>query len=188
MKKLSKLFESEMEKAEIALAVRDISDKLQKVASDLSRTSVDDVPAIVERIKASHGVDAGNEFGSKVTEQINDLIKVVLDSKSAIDDQALVLSGDASSTELDVPNDMSGDDGEFDDEPEMDSDMSMDDEPDFDDEPESPLGRKVKSIKNESVNKLLEKCGESKKKIISEMYHRGGMSRQKVMDLARKIK
>jgi len=187
MKNLSKLFESEMEKAEIALAVRDISDKLQKVASDLSRTSVDDVPAIVERIKASHGVDAGNNFGTKVTEKINELIQVVLDSKSSVDDQALVLSGDASGDDLELPNDMSDDEGIFDDDPEMDSDMAMDDEPDFE-EPEAPLGRRVKPIKNESVNRLLEKCGKNKKNIITEMYHRGGTSRQKVMDLARKIK
>jgi hypothetical protein len=184
MKNIRKLFESEMEKAEIALAVRDISDRLQKVASDLSRTSVDDVPSIVERIKASHGVDKGNDFGKTVTDKINELIQHVLEAKSAIDDQTLVLSGDASATELDLKPDMEDDMG-FDDEDMADD--AMDDIPEFPKD-DAPLGRKVKPIKNESVLRLLEKCGPSKKKVVTEMYNRGGEHRQKVIDLARKIK
>ena len=43
-KRYLKLLESEIEKAEITLAVRELSDRLQKMASDLSRTIVDDIP------------------------------------------------------------------------------------------------------------------------------------------------
>ena len=72
----------------------------------------------------------------------------------------------------------------FDDE----SDMDMDDiEPEMPKD-DAPLGRRVKPITNESVLKLLDKCGKSKKKIVTEMYNRGGESRKKVIDLARKIK
>lgn len=194
-KNLTKLFESEIEKAEITLAVRDISDKLQKIASDLSRTTVDDVPSIVERIKATHGVEAGNEFGQIVTDKIGELTDKVIEVKSSIDDRALVLSGDADSSDFNSKNDMEDDEEmDFDDSNDEDTDMGSDFENEDNDadkmEPpsEPPLGRKVKKIKNENVLGLLEKCGPKKKNVISEMYHRGGKSRQKVLDLAKKVK
>lgn len=195
-KNLTKLFESEIEKAEITLAVRDISDKLQKIASDLSRTTVDDVPSIVERIKATHGVEAGNEFGQIVSDKIGELTDKVIEVKSAIDDRALVLSGDADSSDFNSKNDMEDDEemefdnDEIDDETDMGSDEDEDEneDKDIDTPPEPPLGRKVKSIKNEHVLGLLEKCGPKKKNVISEMYHRGGKSRQKVLELAKKVK
>lgn len=194
-KNLTKLFESEIEKAEITLAVRDISDKLQKIASDLSRTTVDDVPSIVERIKATHGVEAGNEFGQIVTDKIGELTDKVIEVKSSIDDRALVLSGDADSSDFNSKNDMEDDEEmDFDDSNDEDTDMGSDFEDDDNDddkmEPqaEPPLGRKVKKIKNENVLSLLEKCGPKKKNVISEMYHRGGKSRQKVLELAKKVK
>lgn len=193
-KNLTKLFESEIEKAEITLAVRDISDKLQKIASDLSRTTVDDVPSIVERIKATHGVEAGNEFGQIVSDKISELTDKVIEVKSAIDDRALILSGDADSSDFNSKNDMEDDEEmDFDDtdtDTENDNDMGSDFEDDNSDNEKSEpaLGRRVKKIKNEHVLGLLEKCGPKKKNVISEMYHRGGKSRQKVLELAKKVK
>lgn len=167
------LFESELAKAEVTLAVKDISDRLQKMASDISKTSVDDIPSVVERIKVSHGVNTGNEFGKMVQDELNALTQNILEVKSKIDDQSLVLSGDANSSDLDysdTPNDMDMD-SEMD-----DTDMDMDDndtDMDMDDMPEPEvkptLGRKLKkSINNENVNRLIEMCKDSKKKKIIE--------------------
>lgn len=151
MTKLRKLFESEMEKAEIQLAVRDIADTLQKMASDISRTTVDDVPAVVERIKASFGVAVGNRFGQSITTQLNELTQKILETKSNIDDETFVISGDASASDLDV-NDMEGDETEIDMDAELDlgDDLGGDDELELDLPEEPELGRKVKESREYS--------------------------------------
>lgn len=194
------LFESELAKAEVTLAVKDISDRLQKMASDISKTSVDDIPSVVERIKVSHGVDTGNAFGKLVQDELNELTQHILDIKSKIDDQSLVLSGDAKSSdinydtgsmnmddEMDMDSEMDDMDSEMDD---IDIDSDMGDKPKREPEEKPVLGRKLKKgIKNENVNRLIEKCNDSKKKkIIEQMYHAGGKQRQKVLELAKRAK
>ena len=191
------LLESEIEKAEITLAVRDISDRLQKMASDLSRTIVDDLPSVTERIKATHGINAGNDFGKKISEDLNTLVQSILETKSTIDDRSLVLSGDASETDVDVSNDMETDLG-LDDEVDTDVDMGAEVEDDMFGDMDKPgagkaadepaLGRSMKaeSVKNPIVRKLIESAHPSRRKVIAEMYKRGGDSRKRVLELARK--
>jgi hypothetical protein len=182
-----KLFESELEKAEITLAVRDMSDALQKMASDISRKSVDEVPAITERIKVAHGIQAGNNFSQKITNELNELVQTILKVKSVIDDTSLVISGDASEEDMNAMDDFSDTD-------EPEEMVDMDDEEDM--APKEPemkepvLGRRLKneSVKHSGVRKLMEKCDPKKKKIIKEMYDRGGESRKKVIDLSKKVK
>ncbi len=196
MKNFMKLFESEIEKAEVTLAVRDISDSLQKMASQLSGTNVDDIPSVVERIKIAHGVNKGNDFGRKISEKLNALIQQILETKSEIDDMALVLSGDAQESDMtdmdsepdfDVPpnNDMAKDDVGMED----DIEDEMGAEPDMDIDDEGPLGRRVKTESyHPAVKRLLEKCDMKKKKVVVEMYKRGGKDRKKVIDLAKSVK
>jgi len=189
MKNYIKLFESELEKAEITLAIKDMSDSLQKMASDISRKSVDDVPAITERIKVAHGIQAGNKFAEDITNELNELVQAVLKVKSSIDDTSLVISGDASQEDMNSMDDFSdtdeptGDMNSMDDE---EDEMSME-TPDIE---EPPLGRRLKteSIKHSGVRRLMEKCDPKKKKVIKEMYDRGGESRKKVIELSKKVK
>jgi uncharacterized protein YerC len=193
MKNYIKLFESELEKAEITLAVRDMSDSLQKMASDISRKSVDEVPAITERIKVAHGIQAGNQFSEKITNELNTLVQTILKVKSTIDDTSLVISGDASESEINSMDSF----GDMDDEPKdmVDMDDDMDSEMDMDMNDEEPtkepiLGRRVKTenIKHSGVKKLIENASPKNKKIIREMYARGGESRKKVIELSSKVK
>jgi uncharacterized protein YerC len=193
MKNYIKLFESELEKAEITLAVRDMSDSLQKMASDISRKSVDEVPAITERIKVAHGIQAGNQFSEKITNELNTLVQTILKVKSTIDDTSLVISGDASESEINSMDSF----GDMDDEPKdmvgMDDDMDSEMDMDMNDEEptkEPILGRRVKTenIKHSGVKKLIENASPKNKKIIREMYARGGESRKKVIELSTKVK
>jgi len=195
-KRYLKLLESEIEKAEITLAVRELSDRLQKMASDLSRTIVDDIPSVTERIKAIHGIQAGNDFGKKLSDDLNSLVQQILDTKSSIDDRSLVLSGDATEADTDVPNDMDFDTGE--ELPDMAVEPEIDDTLDLPgagkvkgplDDDSGPLGRKVKteSAQLKKVKKLIEKSSPKNKKILTEMYKRGGQDRLKVIKLANKV-
>lgn len=173
-----RLVESEIEKAEIVLAVKDITDGLQKMASDLAKKAVDDVPAVVERIKASYGIKSGNDFDGLLTGIINELTQQILAKKAELDDKTLVLSGDAQAGDLgsNNQNDMEMDNGqdEFGGEDDGmggagDLDSELDDIDDssagkspkdlFPDEPDEalPLGRKMKeSKKYVNIKKLTE--------------------------------
>lgn len=188
-----KLFESELEKAEITLAVKDMSDSLQKIASDISRKSVDEVPAITERIKVTHGIQAGNDFSEKITTELNQLVQEILKVKATIDDTSLVISGDASKEDMNAMDAFSDKD-ENTDIVDMDTEEVMDTEADMPEEPEEEmepmLGRRLKteSIKHTGVLKLLEKLDYKKQKVIKEMYNRGGKSRSKVIELSKKVK
>jgi hypothetical protein len=186
-KSISKLFESELEKAEITLAIKDISDSLQKMASDISRMSVDEIPSVVERIKVTHGVAVGNDFGAKLSARLNDLTQEVLSAKSDIDDHALVISGDASQS--DAPNAMDKEEvpmSDMDDEEPIDVKKPMDKKPDLDlfgkemDEP-----RKIKEDKR-ILEAFTKKLSPKKKRIVQEMYKSGGKNRAKVLELAKK--
>lgn len=132
MKSFIKLFESELARAEVTLAVKDISDSLQKMASDLSSQVVDDLPAVTEKIKVTYGLEEGNNFEAAVSEIMNALVKEIMAAKSKIDDHSLIMSGDAEAGEMFA-------------EPEMDE-PEMDDEPvEFsDDDRASPGIRRLK--------------------------------------------
>lgn len=96
--RISVLLESEMEQAQLMLAVKDIADQLQNMAERVSKISVEDLPAIVERIKAEYGVEYGMIFEQKMKEILENLLTVTQDAKSETDNESLRLSGQ------DVPN------------------------------------------------------------------------------------
>jgi hypothetical protein len=154
--------------------------------------SVDEVPAITERIKVAHGIQAGNQFSEKITNELNTLVQTILKVKSTIDDTSLVISGDASESEINSMDSF----GDMDDEPkdmvDMDDDMDSEMDMDMNDEvsKEPVLGRRVKTenIKHSGVKKLIENASPKNKKIIREMYARGGESRKKVIELSTKVK
>lgn len=188
MKNFLKLFESELDKAEVILAAKNISDRLQKLTSDISKMKVDDIPSLVERIKQSYGVSQGNEFNETITKALDDLVDNALQVKSTVDDHSLVLSGDADKS--DITNDM-----EFDNDMEVPEDNDEDEKPEprkrekVDIEGEDVLGRRLKKkIRNESVNRLLESIKDSKKRqIVLETYHSGKSGKAKVISFAEKI-
>lgn len=164
-KELTKLFESEIERAEIVLAIKDITDSLQKMASDISRKMYDDLPYITERIKASYGIKAGDIMEDLVKEKLTEVADYLIEAKSEIDNKALVLSGDSNATELEV-GDMADDEG-FD-EPEKEVDLEDDGTEDevspeleMPSDDEMPLGRDVKeTVLNELKGIVKENRGD----------------------------
>ena len=94
-KSIKALLESEMEKAELVLSVKAITDELQSMAEKISKMQVEDVSAISERLKAETGVDSGTEFQSSVNQILQTALTGLQAAKSEVDNEALFLSGDA---------------------------------------------------------------------------------------------
>lgn len=131
---LMQLNESNIEKAEIVLAVKgEIVDKLQRQAEVINNMGVDVLGPLLDRIKAEHGIEAAESFKNNISGLLDHAVKTIMDVKDKISTETLKLTGDITSSP-DV-SDLGADAG-------MD-DISMDidtPEGDFDFEDDAELG------------------------------------------------
>lgn len=131
---LMQLNESNIEKAEIVLAVKgEIVDKLQRQAEVINNMGVDVLGPLLDRIKAEHGVEAAESFRNNISGLLDHAVKTIMDVKDKISTETLKLTGDITNSP-DVA-DLGSDSG-------MD-DISMDvdtPEGDFDFEDDAELG------------------------------------------------
>lgn len=88
------LMESELERAEIVLAARNIVDDVQDMIEDLSKAKVERLSPLVDRIKAEFGLDIAENFNSSVSSQLESALQSLSAVKDAIDTESLKLSGD----------------------------------------------------------------------------------------------
>jgi len=94
-KTLKQLLESNMEKAEIVLAVKgEIVDKLQRQAEVINNMGVDVLGPLLDRIKAEHGVDAAAAFKNEISGYLDTAVKTIMDVKDRISTETLKLTGD----------------------------------------------------------------------------------------------
>ena len=152
---IKKLLESEIEKAEIVLGVKSITDDLQNMVEKISKMQIEDIAALTERLKSEFGIEAGDKFQAEVSAFLGTALSALQQSKSSIDNKALALSGDvpdsqsmdASGAAPVAANPASKDGAE--------EDMFTGHEAAAGDE-EAPLGRIKKESTNTRENKLLE--------------------------------
>lgn len=89
------LLESNLEKAEIVLAVKgEIVDKLQRQAEVINNMAVDVLGPLLDRIKAENGLDAANEFKNNIQSHLNRAVTTLMDVKDTISTETLKLTGD----------------------------------------------------------------------------------------------
>lgn len=165
-----KLVESELDKAEITLAVKSIGDDFQKAASTLTKKTVNEIPAVVEKIKGVYGIEKGTEFNDMINNTINSTIQSLLKYKAEMDNQVLMLTGEAPDTMTSL-SDM-GSDADDDVAPEAEASIDdklpkqkgLDIDKSFDnsDDVGPPLGRNVK----ESIDRISGRDTRSKREII----------------------
>ncbi|AZU98268.1 hypothetical protein SEPL_103 [Salmonella phage SE_PL] len=121
---LVKLTESNIEKAEIVLAVKgEIVDKLQRQAEVINNMGVDVLGPLLDRIKAEHGIESADAFRNNISGLLEQAVKTLMDVKDKISTETLKLTGDITNAPdvSDIGGDMGGED------------VSLDiDTPDFD--------------------------------------------------------
>lgn len=107
IKHLSILLESEMERAEVVLAVKSLTNDLQTMAQKISKMQIEEVSALTERIKAEFGIETGEDFANNTTSILQNILTSIQNGKSEIDNSALILSGDYSRSESMFDGDVS---------------------------------------------------------------------------------
>lgn len=85
--RLSYLIESELEKAEIVIALKTITDKLQKMAEDLSKIEADDIMPMQDSLKAAFGPQLSEQFTTTSNAKIRELVTAVSSAKDAISNE-----------------------------------------------------------------------------------------------------
>lgn len=127
MKKgLRYLIEGELEKAEVVLAAKSITDAIQKMAETAAKWEADDVMPLNDPIREHFGPEAAAAFSESVSGKLRELVKNLGDTKNAISDEIARMQGEMSGepqddlSTMDDDSDMGGDapSGE-------DSDLSM---------------------------------------------------------------
>jgi len=160
----SYLMESEMEKAELAIAARAMSDNLQTMAEKLGNMLVDDLMPITDQMKQVFSIDEAKRFGDEVSQKIQTLLDQTRETKDTIDRNVLVLTGEAQ-----PESDMEMSDKDFG----ADLDMEEPDVPDLNmEEPEDdnfelaqPEGREMREqYTRKHYNKVMERYNELKRK------------------------
>ena len=100
---ISQLLESNIEAAELCLAVRSISDTLQSLAEKLADIQIQDLPTIIERVKAQFGIQYGEQMQGELSGIIQGCLTQLQSAKNTMDNSALKLSGDNSGENIPTP-------------------------------------------------------------------------------------
>lgn len=81
---IEKLYESEIDKAEIILATQLIVDRLQKTIENLSSIIYEEVIPISDKIKVVFGKDTSNYWTDKVKNSLDNLVSQTIETKDVI--------------------------------------------------------------------------------------------------------
>ena len=95
MIEIKKLLEQEVEKAEIVIAAKSIVDELQNMIEDLGKLQNDELGAIVDQMSYQYGGDAAANFNTAVASQLETLLGSIKSAKEAVNNEVLVLTGEA---------------------------------------------------------------------------------------------
>ncbi len=86
--------ESELDKAELVLAAKGISDEIQSMAEKVAKLQVDELMPLVDRLKEVFGQEMATTFNTSVDETLSAILDNLKQSKDSIENQANVLNGE----------------------------------------------------------------------------------------------
>jgi hypothetical protein len=103
------LREGEIENAEAALAAKDQVDRLQDMVEELGKMNNEELPKLVDKIRGSFGSDQATTYQQAASSVLSELLTIVAEKKTALEQAVLVLTGDAQAepntkTELSLPD------------------------------------------------------------------------------------
>lgn len=111
---LAFLIESGMERAELVMAAKSITDKLQQMAESLAKIEASDVMPMMDSMKENFGLEVATKFEQTVSGKLREMTEALRDAKDHIGNEILRMEASvngepASDMQMDA---MSGDDAE----------------------------------------------------------------------------
>ena len=147
--------ESEMDKAEVTLAAKDMVDKIDAMIEDVGQIKSEELLPLVDKVRDEVGQAAADTLKSSVETAMGDLETALQSARSSLDNAARTVAGDPGATDDTIGDPMNDD-------PMPDADMTDDsldslDVPDAEVGGEEPEGRE----KRESVERKPYQIAES---------------------------
>lgn len=130
---ISKLFEGQIEKSEIIIAAREVTDKLQNMIEDLSEIKTENILPLLDGIKTHFGNEYSEKFDEVTQKYIDEAYNAVRETKDQIGTQINNLEKLAAGEEPEFDLDADSDDSDEEDLNNIDFD-DEDDEDDSDDD------------------------------------------------------
>lgn len=112
---LPTLLESQLQKAELAIAAKGISSKFGDIYNNLSRLEANDLMPLVDAVREEYGPEAAEKFSDSITQNIRSTMDAVRNAKEAIAKEADRLNAGASGEDMsDMAFDLSDDTADLD--------------------------------------------------------------------------
>ena len=92
---LKALLEQEVEKAEVVIAAKSIVDEMQDMIEQLGKMQNDELGAVVDQMSYQYGADKAASFNTAVASQLETLLGSLKSAKEAVNNEVLVLTGEA---------------------------------------------------------------------------------------------
>ena len=92
---LKALLEQEVEKAEIVIAAKSLVEELQDMIEQLGKMQNDELGAVVDQMSYQYGADKATSFNTAVATQLETLLGSLKSAKEAVNNEVLVLTGEA---------------------------------------------------------------------------------------------
>jgi len=146
---LKALLEQEVEQAEIVIAAKSLVDELQDMIEQLGKMQNDELGAVVDQMSYHYGADKATSFNQAVSSQLETLLASAKTAKEAVNNEVLVLTGEAPAQSDMAPTDSDLGDMDTDADDGTDLEAPADDLTGGDDSAsgpeEEPLGRAKKA-------------------------------------------
>lgn len=95
----TRVMESEVQQAQVVLAAKDMSDRIQKMLEDVSEMQYKDLPAIVDQARGDLGTEQADAFQSQTTTTLATLLQSLQQAKTGMD----AAMGSLTGAEISVP-------------------------------------------------------------------------------------
>ena len=92
---LKALLEQEVEQAEIVIAAKSLVDELQDMIEQMGKMQNDELGAVVDQMSYQYGADKAAAFNQAVASQLETLLASIKTAKEAVNNEVLVLTGEA---------------------------------------------------------------------------------------------
>ena len=131
---IQKLYESEIQNTELALATESFSDEIQNIIEKVTNLKTKELSDLVKKIKYDGDIEKADQFNSELGQKLDTLIQTATEVKNEIDNNVVQLfqgdnlQGDASMSQDQDLNDLEDDFGGDEDIAEFNADEDYGDE------------------------------------------------------------
>lgn len=107
---IQKLYESEIQNTELALATESFSDEIQSIIEKVTNLKTKELAELVKKIKYDGDIEKADSFNTEMSQNLDTIIQAATEAKSKIDNNVVSLFQGQDVNGMDSTGDMGGDD------------------------------------------------------------------------------